>query len=327
MISREELESEISRRLQGELEKEEALSRVPKLAQVIESYLLRPAKLLRPRLLLASASAYARGNRGAPREALYRLATATELLHVFALMHDDRIDLSGRAGVELPSTPEGGAFTLLGGDLLHALAVEMIQESVAAFSLSRAIPRRVHSVSVRTIAGQALEVSRFNDEGRIPGLDALFELYDLKTGYYSFVAPLLVGALATAEELAEKDAVTLEEGGLLLGRAFQLRDDTEDIHRLMADPPEGALPPWELGLLITYLKEEGRLEEASLLLEPQEHPGVLLKALGDEPLSAWSGAKIRSLLASGRDRFERLSLKEKERGLLFGRALDIAGLG
>lgn len=326
MISPEELESEISRRLRAELEKEEILTQVPELGEVIESYLRRPAKLLRPQLLLASASAYGRGNTGAPTEALYRLATATELLHVFALMHDDRMDTSGRAGVELPSTPEREAFTLLAGDLLHAMAVQMIQESVTAFSLSRAIPRRVHFVSVRTIAGQALEVSRFNAEGEIPSLDTLFELYDLKTGYYSFVAPLLVGALATAEDRAEEDAVTLEEAGLLLGRAYQLRDDAEDTRRLIATPPGEAVHPWELGLLIAYLREKGRVSEASLLLRPREQSSELLQTLKDEPLAAWSGREIRSLLARGQDRFKMLSLKEREQTFLFERALEIAEL-
>jgi geranylgeranyl diphosphate synthase type II len=326
MITPERLEGEISRRLRAELGKEEVLSRVPMLQEVIERYLRRPAKLLRPRLLLESAAAYAKGSKGAPEEALFRLATATELLHVFALMHDDRVDASERAGVELPQSAGREVFMLLAGDLLHTLAVQMIQECVTAFSLSRAIPRRVHSVSVRTIAGQAMEVSRYAEGEETPHLEALFELYDLKTGYYSFVAPLIIGALATGEEMATRDAAVLEEVGLLLGRAFQIKDDAEDISDLMADPPEGDLPSWELGLLLAYLLGEGRREEASLLLEPQRRRGVLLEAREDLPLLSWSRRQLRSLLEKAEQRFAALSLEEKVRAPLFDSVLEIAEL-
>ncbi|MFP4426067.1 MAG: polyprenyl synthetase family protein [Spirochaetaceae bacterium] len=312
MIGSEELEREILSRLERELRKEELLSQVPSLQGVVESYLRRGAKLLRPMLLLEAASAYATET-PISTEPLYELAAATELLHVFALMHDDRIDASGRPGVPAAETPGKLPFLVLAGDLLHTIAVEMIHDAVKSWNLSPAIPGWVRTVSVRTIAGQALELSRFGDSASLPDVDALFRLYDLKTGYYSFVAPLIIGALAARDErdagnLTEADLPMLEEIGLLLGRAFQLKDDAEDTARLARETNGVDLPPWELGLLLTYLAREGKEEVARRILRENQNRRATLGGLSLEPLTAWASHTAGSLIAEAEEIARRLSI-------------------
>ena len=330
MISSQELEKEISRRLEKELREETLLSQVPKLREVIDSYLGRGAKLLRPLLLLEAAAAY-ESDTPSPTEPLYQLAAATELLHVFALMHDDRIDASGRPGVSPPETPEDRPFLVLAGDLLHTIAVEMIHETVGFWKLPPAITAWVKRVSVRTIAGQALELSRFDAEGSLPTLEALFQLYDLKTGYYTFVAPLIIGALAAegetdASQLPEADLPILEEIGLLLGRAFQLKDDAEDTARLTKNASDTDIPPWELGLLLTYLAREGQAERARRIVSGYESRRNELRAVSLEALNTWASRTGEELLAEAERIAKSLSISPSRSERLVKRAASIAEL-
>jgi geranylgeranyl pyrophosphate synthase len=322
MINTKELDLEIFRRLERELQKEEPLSRVPELREIVERYLRRPAKLLRPRLLLETAATYEPADDRAPAEALYRLATATELLHVFALMHDDRIDLSGRPGVAPSDTKEREPLLVLAGDLLHTIAGEMVHETVRSFGLSPDIPGWIKTISVKTIAGQAMELSLFNNPDSLPDIYALYELYDLKTGYYTFVAPMVVGALAAG---GGADLQTLHRIALLLGRAFQLQDDAKDISRLLGSGADGA-PPWELGLLITYLSAVGRAEEARRITESKESRRALLREISEVPLKEWAAQAVGELRAEAETISRGLSISEERRKRLVERAVSIAEL-
>lgn len=333
MIAPEELEREILHRLEEELQKEELLSRAPKLRWLVELYLRRPAKLLRPLLLLEAARAYEPPQDPAPPEALYRLATATELLHVFALMHDDRIDVSGRPGVAPSDAEDRGALLVLAGDLLHTIAREMIHETVNSFGLAAEIPGWIKTISVKTIAGQAMELSRFTDPDSLPDLGALYELYDLKTGYYSFAAPLIVGALAArgggpgssgTPELSG-DLETLLRVGLLLGRAFQLQDDAVDTLRLIQEGGP-SVPPWELGLLVTYLSSAGRESEARLVTRSQEGRQRIIGELARLPLESWTGERIAQLRTQAEALSRALSIPEERRRRLLERGSSIARL-
>lgn len=286
----ETLRLEIQRRLDRALDAYYPRNDSPEVVAVIDSYLRRPAKLLRPRLLLLSANRY---GPDAPVEPLLELAAATELLHVFALMHDDRMDRDGREGVELPQDTGNGAYLVLAGDLLHTLAIGMIEECVTGNQLSPSIPRWVRQVSCRTIAGQASDV-RFLTKNGAPGIDSLYELYDLKTGYYSFVAPLIIGALAVGRD----ESSYLEALGLLVGRAFQLRDDESDLRRRMAGHTAGESTPWELNLLATLE------ESAPKKSEPAQAARAPAFETGPTSGEGAAGAGSRAAEAASRDAAE-----------------------
>lgn len=259
------LDEELSGRLKGllaqGLSEEEVEGEGSPLIGILDRYLSRPASLLRPRLLLATAEAY--GGRS-ESEPLRRLAAATELLHLFALMHDDAVDQDERRGVQLPPQPERLPALLLTGDLLHSLAISVIETTVESYSLSRRILTQVRSVSLRTIVGQSRDLSFLNTpgSGELPRRAALFRLYDLKTGYYSFVAPATIGALAAGSE----DIRGLEEIALILGRAYQLRDDHLDALRLLENGGYSEARRWELNLLAVLLAEEGQRGLAERIL-------------------------------------------------------------
>ena len=336
--SRRRLEEEIYRSLDAAFADEPTIAEAPHLREAIESYLRRPARLMRPRVLLAAAEAYLPQPEATYRrsgEAIYALAAATELLHVFALMHDDQLDGNPRPGV-YPAQDRGTL--LLAGDLLHTRAMALIEECVAEFGLPREISRRVTSVSEKTIAGQAMDVHLLN-EGPPPHRDRLYRLYDLKTGYYSFVAPLVVGALASAPETSPTEIDTLEELGLRLGRAYQLRDDAADTAALLDQSDDAtagsrigtATPrPWEFNLLVALLTEIGSEEVGRALVERLREEGApgpeLRERLAGVRISLEVEPWILGLVDEAERWLQRLSLNSERRGFLLSRLLEIVEL-
>jgi hypothetical protein len=242
----------------------------PELVAVIMHYVERPARFIRPRLVVAAARAY--GAQEFDEDSpVVLLAVATELLHMFALLHDDRIDTPCREG----SFSSGTA--LLAGDLLYAAGYGLIAETVEQHHLSRHILTEVRRIASRTVVGQSADVRFRHVHADHPSRADLYRLYDLKTGLYTVAAPLQIGALAAGCDPAE--AASLAEVALPLGRAFQLQDDFKDIvevrDRILNGDGSSAerdrsfrsVPPWELNLAVTYAADsrqaEARQAEAS----------------------------------------------------------------
>ncbi|TVR04752.1 MAG: hypothetical protein EA403_04455 [Spirochaetaceae bacterium] len=229
----------------SEVVREHALDRTaPQLVAAVQAYLQRPAKRLRPTLLMAAARAFE-----APHgEAVLRLAAATELLHLFALMHDDLLDQDMRVAAS------SSAVRVLGGDLLFVIGYRTIVRVVAGAGLPGEIVDTVNHAAITTLAGQAMELHFAEDPDQAPTLERLFELYDRKTGWYTFVAPLQIGALCGGAGVHDRDL--LAAAGRKLGHAFQLRDDAADIGTFLeagittsGRPGERAgAPPWEFNL-------------------------------------------------------------------------------
>ena len=181
------------------------------------------------------------GHRAAGAEhddAIVGPAAAVELLHTFALIHDDVMDRSpqrrGRAAVhtalakehvdsDLDGDPEwfglGGA--ILAGDLAFVWADQLLDESaLTAEALERA--RRVFTLMrTEVMAGQYLDL-------RLSGLRDATEAESLhvallKSGRYTVTRPLQIGAAVAGSTPALDE--TLATFGDSLGVAFQLRDD------------------------------------------------------------------------------------------------------
>jgi geranylgeranyl pyrophosphate synthase len=224
-----------------------AVSGAPEMAVLLRAYLERPAKLLRPVLLAETARVY--GARD--EEAVLDLAAATELLHIFALIHDDRIDGIDRDGREIRDDADRATMRVLLGDLVHTVADGIVAVIVAEHHLNPAIIRTIRDISATTVAGQVRNMRFLRDESAIT-LERLFELYDQRTGYYSFVFPLRLGALSAGVVPAVDGP--LDKLGLALGRAFQLTDDADDMRALSRGELHG-VPDWEFNLAATYLVE------------------------------------------------------------------------
>jgi geranylgeranyl diphosphate synthase type I len=164
--------------------------------------------------------------------AIVRAAGALELLHTFAMIHDDVMDRAlERRGVA--STPArfaglaprsadpdayGRSVAILAGDLAAVMSERLLRTCGAPAGPMDVALERFDRMRTEMAAGQFLDL-------RASG-HAASRVSSLKTGSYTAEGPVLVGA-ALAEAGPEAEAA-LRGFGRLLGEAFQLRDDLLD---------------------------------------------------------------------------------------------------
>ena len=173
-----------------------------------------------------------------PEDAAIRAAAALELLHTFAIVHDDVMDRSpSRRGSPaswvhladvhraegLVGRPEayGLAAAVLAGDMALVLADRALLDSGFPEERLTAALRRYDRMRVEVVAGQFHDVLAAH-RGMADEAEAR-RIAVLKSGGYTVEAPLQIGALlgGAADALLE----SLGRYGLSLGEAFQLRDD------------------------------------------------------------------------------------------------------
>ncbi|WP_164008470.1 polyprenyl synthetase family protein [Pyxidicoccus trucidator] len=200
----------------------------PRWASAMEkarTFTLRPAKRLRPALVMAGYS-LARGSTAVP-EGLWRFAAGLELLHTFLLIHDDVADQARlrRGGLALHHLLSPGRvgedLAVVVGDHLFARALEAMLAS--GLPSVPNVVRYYLGVCRHTAAGQYLDL----DLGRAPLSEVtLFQTLRvayLKTARYGFCAPLVCGAMLGGASPALVEG--LERVGRHVGLAYQLRDD------------------------------------------------------------------------------------------------------
>jgi geranylgeranyl diphosphate synthase, type I len=182
----------------------------------IERLVRAGGKRLRPILCMLGHEAAG----GAIGRSILRAGAAIELLHTFAVIHDDVMDDSpARRGV--PSTPaeHGSARAVLIGDVARSLADHLLLSS--GFPNERLVPalRRWVAMQVRVGVGQWLDLAA-GPAVRVEDAEAIGAL---KSGAYTVEGPLLLGA----ELAGGPDGVLAALSGYAepLGRVFQIRDD------------------------------------------------------------------------------------------------------
>ena len=171
---------------------------------------------------------------GEDGEPIERAAAALELLHTFALVHDDVMDdATERRGVastqfrfaaELgwSSPAHGRSVAVLVGDLAAVLAESLLRSARFPHERLEVALDRFDRMRVEMAAGQYLDLLGAARRD----LPAAEHVAELKTGSYTVEGPLLIGAaLAGAGEELEEH---LRAFGRPLGEAFQLRDDVLD---------------------------------------------------------------------------------------------------
>lgn len=186
-----------------------------RLSEAMRYSLLGPGKRLRPLLVFASANLFR-----VSEDLALDPACAIEMVHAYSLIHDDlpcMDDDDLRRGRPTAHRAFGEATALLAGDALLTQAFETLSEAPL-------------SDSVRTNLISCL-AARAGKKGMISGqIKDLFGcsqdeaplMFQQKTGDL-FSCALEFGAL-----LGEADPAPMRRIGLLLGLAYQLKDDLED---------------------------------------------------------------------------------------------------
>lgn len=205
----------------------------PVLLSTIQDFVLRDGKRIRPILFIIGYLGFCK----TPASHLYTCAISFELLHDFTLIHDDIIDKSDmRRGKPSLHTMlnhyltrfkkikfNGEDLAIVIGDILYAIALYAFLSIKEDRKRKERALQKFIETTICTGAGEFNELLSGAENIETITKGQIYKTYDLKTAYYSFAAPLIIGAeLAGAPR---KELVKLSDYGLYLGRAFQIRDD------------------------------------------------------------------------------------------------------
>jgi geranylgeranyl diphosphate synthase, type II len=235
-------------------------------------YPRRSAKALRPALCIATCRAL-----GGGLEAALPTAAVLELYHNAFLVHDDIEDGSElRRDAPTLHTTFGVPIAINIGDAMLALALTPLLENTRTIGLGKALRvlRIVAEMARVSAEGQALELewiraSRFDltDEDYV-------EMVARKTSHYSFVTPLLAGAVLAG--LRDEEAEALRLLGRELGIAFQIQDDVLNLTEEYGKERDGDLYEGKRTLILSHLLRSADPDERrviSTILAKPRGPG------------------------------------------------------
>lgn len=184
-------------------------------------YPLREAKGLRPALCIATCRAL-----GGAIESVLRSAAALELYHNAFLIHDDIEDESlMRRGSATLHRAYGVPIAVNVGDAMLALSLQPLLDNIAVLGLgpSLRILQAVARMTRESVEGQACELEWIRQkEWDLSDADYT-GMVEQKTCCYSFITPVIVGAIAARLDPPRIDG--LAEFARRLGVAFQIQDD------------------------------------------------------------------------------------------------------
>ena len=167
---------------------------------------------------------------GKNENAILQVSCGIELLHSFLLIHDDIIDKDElrRGKPTIHKSYSGGknehfgiSKAIITGDIGAFLGYELIVGS--GFSKERITKAlsKLNEYLLGTGYGQILDIES-DYKNRVSWEDIL-KVRTYKTAYYTFVMPLVVGAIFGGAD--DKTLSLLEKYGIPVGIAFQLADD------------------------------------------------------------------------------------------------------
>jgi geranylgeranyl diphosphate synthase, type I len=167
---------------------------------------------------------------GGGGDAIIAASASLELLHTFAIIHDDVMDRSpmrrGQSATHVALARDGDAHTglsaaILAGDLAFVLSDQLFGDAGFTGEPFMSAFRWYQRMRTEVVAGQYLDVAAVR--GVTPHEDDVRRIARMKSGGYTVEKPLLIGA-ALADAPPELET-TLSAYGTSLGEAFQLRDD------------------------------------------------------------------------------------------------------
>ena len=255
----------------------------------------------------------------AAADGVVTVASALEVFHAAALVHDDLIDssdtrrgapsahrrfeeVSRENGYAGDAEGFGRAAAILLGDLLQSWSDDLFTEGVRALPAPAAAEARAEFEQMRidVTAGQFLDLVEERAWPNVPQEDALLRAQRVilyKSAKYSVEAPLIIGASLGGASLAQ--VASLRDFALPLGIAFQLRDDLLGV---FGDPSVTGKPAGD-DLV------EGKRTVLIALARQEMAPGprrLLDELLGDPDLDAEQIALLQATLreSGAEDRVE-----------------------
>jgi geranylgeranyl diphosphate synthase type I len=241
-----------------------------------------------------------RAGGGTDEVAVARAGAALELLHTFAVIHDDVMDRAQLRRGE-PAThrrlsglstlgPEGGerfgrSAAILAGDLAQALADQLLLEAGCPTERIPFVLGRFNDMRTQAVTGEFLDL--LSAERGEQDEEGARRVAALKSASYTVVGPLLMGAaLAGAGPEVESG---LAAYGWPLGEAFQLRDD---VLGTFGDP---SITGKDRDTDIREGKQTALVVKAGDLAGPEARM-VLAERLGRTDLSPAEVEEVRDLL-------------------------------
>ncbi|WP_298875474.1 polyprenyl synthetase family protein [uncultured Microbacterium sp.] len=269
---------------------------------------LRGGKRLRARFCLTGWHSVAGGPRRFDDAAL-AVATALEIFHAAALVHDDLVDNSDTrrgqpaahralqnghraAGWTGDSDAFGRSGAILLGDLLVAWSDDLLEEGLADAPTAAATRRAYAQMRRDVTIGQFLDVAEESAYTVYPDdthADRALRVASYKSARYSIQQPLQIGAALAGADDAQLAA--LGRFGHDVGMAFQLRDDVLGVFGDTAEtgkPVGDDLREGKRTVLVAYARErlapEDRRDVDALLGDPAldaEQVGILQRTIVD----------------------------------------------
>jgi len=184
-------------------------------------------KRIRPILLMAATDAF-----GADYKLAVNQALGIEMFHNFTLLHDDLMDNADlRRGYPTVHKKWSEETAVLSGDAMLTMATQLI--SKCSNSILRMVLDHYNKTAMEIYEGQQLDMD-FENRTDV-SLEEYMEMIRLKTSVL-LGAACYIGALVALDSngsMSEDNvnrANALREYGVLLGLAFQLRDDYLDTY-------------------------------------------------------------------------------------------------
>lgn len=203
----------------------------------IEKYVLRGGKFNRSALIRLAYSL-----QGGSNKDIVRIAGGFELIHKFILVHDDIVDrdilryggptlekvYSDRYLEKFRKTKSselyGIGMAMVGGDVIHVLASQLILESDFSTKNKTEVLMAINRCIIETVAGWKIHTNQNLENIEAVDKEKYFSGLELVSAMYSVVWPLRIGQILNGDS-NQKWLQPLEDYGLRVGFAFQLQDD------------------------------------------------------------------------------------------------------
>ncbi len=229
-------QSNINREIKFFFDKEIKGTKFPFLVKTLKNlkeFSLRPGK--RIRAILINQGYFMAG--GKNKKEILKASIFIELIHNFLLIHDDILDEEkfrrGRPALHRLYQKEkdeyyGISMALVAGDMMEFLGRKILSQSKFPNQYKIKAIEKLNQILISTAYGEMFEYwLKDNLKQKSVKEKDILEIYKNKTAYYTFIGPLQIGALLAGA--STKSLQLLEKIGLLMGIAFQIKDDEKDM--------------------------------------------------------------------------------------------------